>query len=106
MKKPKGKWHMKAVQCLAAVVVLLVSYAPSTLRGEEGEGAVNREGVVQLWARLKAKSDVPTVKQIAPYHEALIVYEWEVTNVEKGRFDGKRLRVAHWVVFDSMRPHY
>ena len=62
----------------------------------------DRDKDVQLWATLKAKSDVPTVAQIAPYVEALIVYEWEVTQVEKGRFDGKRLRVAHWVVFDRV----
>ena len=68
----------------------------------EGAIAADGAGVVQLWAKLKAKSNVPTVKQIAPYHEALIVYEWEVTNVEKGHFDGKRLRVAHWVVFDKV----
>ena len=87
---------------LMVLTLLLMLQAPSTLWGEEAARAADRDGVVQLWANLKLKSDVPTVKKIAPYHEALIVYEWEVTKVEKGHFDGKRLRVAHWVVFDQV----
>ncbi len=41
-------------------------------------------------ARLVAKADIPTLQQIAPYPDALAVFEYEMPN-------GK-VRVAHWVI--------
>ena len=49
-------------------------------------------------ARLAEVSDAPSPDEIAPYREALAVYEWEVLDVIDGAPDGGRLRVAHWAV--------
>lgn len=54
--------------------------------------------VTRLRARLVARSTVPTPEDIAPYAEALAVYEYEVVQVLEGFYLAKKMRVAHWVV--------
>ncbi|MEM8961398.1 MAG: LamG-like jellyroll fold domain-containing protein [Acidobacteriota bacterium] len=44
-------------------------------------------------ATLIARSDLPTLQQIAPYREALAVFEWQA--------DGQTLRIAHRVLHDA-----
>jgi len=59
---------------------------------------------VQVWsvsARLLAKSDMPTLKQIAPYREALALYEYEVAEADDDLAAGTVIRVAHWVLLDG-----
>jgi len=51
-------------------------------------------------ARLVAKSVFPTLKQIAPYRQALVVYEYEVIEWLRGRGEG-RIAVAHWAILDA-----
>ena len=53
--------------------------------------------------RLRAKSVIPTDSQIAPYRQALAVYEYDVEEVHEGEVSGDRLRVAHWVILDGDR---
>ncbi|MDY7094751.1 MAG: LamG-like jellyroll fold domain-containing protein [Acidobacteriota bacterium] len=55
---------------------------------------------VRFKARLTARSEAPTLEQIAPYREALTVYEYEVLEVLGGSFDGERVRVAHTAILD------
>lgn len=55
---------------------------------------------VRLRARLVAKSAAPTLEQIAPYREALVVYEYQVLEVVGGRYDRRRVRVAHPAILD------
>ncbi|RMH23380.1 MAG: hypothetical protein D6696_00855 [Acidobacteria bacterium] len=52
-------------------------------------------------ATLTARSATPTLEQIAPYREALAVYEYRVDEVRRGRYDGRRLRVVHRVLADG-----
>ena len=52
----------------------------------------------RILARLVAVSDTPTLAEIAPYREALSLYEWEVLRVMDGELGQDRVRVAHWVV--------
>jgi len=53
---------------------------------------------IEVEATLAAKSEVPDVADIAPYHSALVVYEYDVTKVLKGTYREKKLRVAHWAL--------
>jgi len=52
-------------------------------------------------AKLVARSDVPTLKQIAPYREALVTYEYEVTRVESGTLENQKIRVIHYAILDG-----
>jgi len=53
---------------------------------------------IKVEATLAAKSEIPAAADIAPYHSALIVYEYDVTKVLKGTYNEKKLRVAHWAL--------
>ncbi|MCP3985318.1 MAG: hypothetical protein GY723_13090 [bacterium] len=57
---------------------------------------------LRVRARLVAVSDAPTLKEIAPYREALTVYEWEVLRVIDGELGQDRVRVAHWAVLGGV----
>jgi hypothetical protein len=51
-------------------------------------------------AKLVQRSPVPTYAQIAPYANALAVYEYAVEKVLSGSYDKPKLRVAHWGMLD------
>lgn len=59
------------------------------------------ESTLTIIAKLTAKSAMPTLKDIRPYREALVVYEYEVGRRLEGRFDGDRIRVSHWAIYDK-----
>ncbi len=77
---------------------------------EAGEAATNarayleliaeREPVerVELRGKLVGRSHVPTLKEIVPYREALVVYEYEVLEVLGGELGDETVRVAHWAI--------
>jgi len=52
--------------------------------------------------KLVAVSEIPTLEQINPYREALVVAEYERADGKVGE-DGKpiRFRVAHWAILDA-----
>ena len=52
-------------------------------------------------AKLLAKTNVPALADIAPYRDALVVYEYEVLKVVEGKYDGKRIRVGHLGLIDA-----
>ena len=56
---------------------------------------------IRLKVKLLAKSKIPTLSDIAPYREALVFYEYSVRKRLEGEFKGKRLRVAHWAIYDN-----
>jgi len=56
---------------------------------------------VKLQATLAAKSDTPSAKDIAPYREALVVYEYNVSKVLEGKFKGDKVRVVQWGLIDA-----
>ena len=56
---------------------------------------------IELKVKLLAKSKIPTLSDIAPYQEALVFYEYSVQKRLEGKFTGKRLRVAHWAIYDN-----
>ena len=49
-------------------------------------------------ARLKDVSEPPTLAQIEPYREALVLHEYKVL---KGKLAGQTVRVAHWAILDG-----
>ncbi len=51
--------------------------------------------------RLRAKSTIPTLDKIAPYRQALAVFDYEVAAVLKGEYDQQGLRVAHWTILNG-----
>ena len=56
---------------------------------------------IRLKVKLLAKSKIPTLSDIAPYREALVFYEYSVRKRLEGEFKGKKLRVAHWAIYDN-----
>ena len=56
---------------------------------------------IRLKVKLLAKSKIPTLSDIAPYREALVFYEYSVQKRLEGEFEGKKLRVAHWAIYDN-----
>jgi hypothetical protein len=79
-----------------------------TLSPEEAHGAARvaltkargREPVprYRVRARLKSTSVLPTIEQIAPYREALVLNEYKVL---QGELRGKTVRIAHWAILDG-----
>ena len=64
-------------------------------------------GPLTVRAELQVCSRPPTLKEISPYREALIVCEWSVSEVLQGDSEsappGTRLRVTHWALRDGAR---
>lgn len=56
---------------------------------------------LELEARLLASSEIPTLKQIEPYRQALIVNEYEVKRMIRGEYATPKIRVAHWGILDE-----
>ncbi len=52
-------------------------------------------------ASLQACSRTPSLREISPYRDALIVCEWKVVEVLSGKPPGSSLRVAHWALRDG-----
>jgi hypothetical protein len=52
-------------------------------------------------AELIKLSKVPTLKEILPYREALLVAEYRVQKVVNGKLEAKSVRVAHWALLDG-----
>jgi hypothetical protein len=48
-----------------------------------------------------AASAVPTVEEILPYRNALVVHEYEVVEVLDGDLGEPRIRVAHWALLNG-----
>ncbi len=53
-------------------------------------------GPVEAQATLRLCSRAPSLREISPYRDALMVCDWEVTKLISGEAAGGRLRVAHW----------
>ena len=56
---------------------------------------------IRLKVKLLAKSKIPMLADIAPYRDALVFYEYRVQKRLEGKFKGKKLRVAHWAIYDN-----
>ncbi len=56
---------------------------------------------IELRVELVAKSKLPTLDDISPYREALVFYEYKLKKRLDGEFKGKKLRVAHWAIYDN-----
>ncbi len=56
---------------------------------------------VTVQAKLLARSTMPTLKEITPYSEALVVYTYQVERVYAGECTAKIIRVAHWAILDK-----
>jgi hypothetical protein len=60
---------------------------------------------IELRGKLVGRSHVPTLKEIVPYREALVMYEYEVLEVLGGELGDETVRVAHWAALDgSLEP--
>jgi hypothetical protein len=56
---------------------------------------------LEVEARLTSSSEVPTLKKIAPYRQALVVNEYDVKRVVRGEYATAKIRVAHWGILDE-----
>ena len=73
------------------------------LRSRQAIDARTRPPRVVVEARLRESSRPPSLKQIAPYREALAVFEYDVEEVLSGESSGAVVRVAEWVIADGER---
>jgi predicted Zn-ribbon and HTH transcriptional regulator len=73
----------------AGLLSLLVLMLGSFAAGQSEKG-------LEVQARLIARSESPKPRDIAPYREALVVYEYEAADNDRGLLRGRRFRVAHW----------
>lgn len=55
----------------------------------------------EVEARLVARSRLPTLEEISPYRQALVVEEWEVLRPLGGVAVAGRIRVARWALLDG-----
>ncbi|RKU27694.1 hypothetical protein C6497_10755 [Candidatus Poribacteria bacterium] len=62
---------------------------------------IDKSDPIELRVELTAKSKIPTLKDISPYREALVFYEYRLQKRLDGEFKGKKLRVAHWAIYDN-----
>lgn len=53
-------------------------------------------------AELVRLSKVPTLKEILPYREALMLAEYRVKKVIAGKLEAQIVRVAHWALLDGV----
>jgi len=56
---------------------------------------------IELKVRLAAKSKVPAASEIRPYRDALVVNEYEVVKVVKGKYAPGKVRIAQWGLLDA-----
>lgn len=62
---------------------------------------IDKDDPIELRVELTGKSKLPTLKDISPYREALVFYEYKLVKRLDGEFKGKKLRVAHWAIYDN-----
>jgi hypothetical protein len=64
------------------------------------EEIAEREPVerIEIRGKLVGRSHVPTLEEIVPYREALVMYEYEVQEVLAGQLGDETVRVAHWAI--------
>lgn len=56
---------------------------------------------VEVTARLVAKSPVPTLAEIKPYRDALMVSKYRVTSVVRGTLKDREVLVTQWALLDG-----
>ena len=58
---------------------------------------------IEVKVKLAARSDVPDAAAIAPYRSAMVVCEYVVAGVLKGKYPDKKIRVARWALVERRR---
>ncbi len=69
----------------------------------DGPPPAKAAGPMDARAALRVCSRVPSLREISPYRDVLIVCEWEMVELFSGEPSGSRLRVAHWGLRDGER---
>ena len=90
-----GKLEGLAVYCRAMGDAEAEANAQAVAMRLRERAPVRRD---RVFGRLVAVSHAPSLDEIAPYREALALYEWEVLRVADGELGERRVRVAHWAV--------
>jgi len=70
--------------------------------GKTVEPAVSGERL-QVRAKLAELTLVPSLEEIAPYTQVLVVYRYEVIDVLSGDYDRSQVLVAHWGIIDRKK---
>ena len=85
--------------CIVACFFVSVDGFSKDISFDEVPEAIQKIALRKV--KLLAKSKIPTLSDIAPYREALVFYEYSVQKRLEGKFKGKKLRVAHWAIYDN-----
>jgi len=56
---------------------------------------------LRIEAKLSEKSRIPSPADVAPYRDALVVNEFDVTRVVSGKYKPSSIRVAQWGMLDA-----
>ncbi len=78
-----------------SIVILAAVLCVAGGAGADARDARQGDRPRDVTATLAARSEQPTLKDIAPYRDALVVYEYQDSG-------GNRLRVAHWAIRDGV----
>jgi hypothetical protein len=57
-------------------------------------------GYLEAFATLRARSTIPTLDEISPYRQALVVFDYEIDRTIEGGLERGAVRVAHWAFLD------
>lgn len=68
--------------------------------GEGGEEVVTLDERLVVEAELVEKTPMPTLRDIAPYTQTLVVYRYKVIEVLEGEYVESQLLAAHWGIVD------
>jgi hypothetical protein len=91
---------MTAISARSGRILALLLAIPVIGRGQAAAASAE---TIRLDATLIARSDRPTLKQIAPYREALVVDRFRVDKVHEGTLKAGEVLVARWAFYDG-RP--
>jgi hypothetical protein len=91
---------------LEGVVIFSRALAPDEVKRDyEAYGRIRaarpKVDQTEVEATLTSLSKVPTLREILPYREALVVAEYRVKQVVRGKLDAQTVRVAQWALLDG-----
>ena len=72
-------------------------FDPDDVEAPQANAAI-AAGPIVVDARLTAVTRTPTLRSIAPYRQALVVYAYEIVKVHQGIDPGPRILVHHWAL--------
>lgn len=97
-----NRWTRRpALPALVLPLLLLASaHASPPSQPHTGSAGPSHTPLI-VEARITAVSSIPSLDDIRPYRDALVVHEAQVEKVTAGQLDAQRIRIALWAIHDG-----